>query len=115
MKNLQIRLASRPSGEPKLDNFELRESDILIPRPGQMLLRAICLSLDPYMRGRMNAGKSYARPVDGCPIYTEYFKDGDEIPRQLCTLHKGTIRQRITRTVQGWMSELGRRVKGIFR
>jgi NADPH-dependent curcumin reductase len=64
MKNLQIRLASRPSGEPTLDNFELIESEIPIPQPGQMLLRAIYLSLDPYMRGRMNAGKSYARPVE---------------------------------------------------
>jgi membrane carboxypeptidase/penicillin-binding protein len=58
---------------------------------------------------------SYARPVDGCPIYTEYFKDGDEIPSQMCRLHRGSIRQRIARTVQGWVSELGRRVKGIFR
>jgi 1A family penicillin-binding protein len=58
---------------------------------------------------------SYARPVDGCPLYTEYFKEGDDIPSQLCTLHRGSVRQRIARTVQGWMSELGRRVKGIFR
>ncbi len=64
MKNLQIRLASRPSGEPTLDNFELLESEIPVPQPGQMLLRAIHLSLDPYMRGRMNAGQSYARPVE---------------------------------------------------
>src|SRR6188768_3597897 len=63
-KNLQIRLASRPSGEPTLDNFELSESEVPVPQPGQMLLRAIYLSLDPYMRGRMNAGKSYARPVE---------------------------------------------------
>ena len=63
-KNLQIRLASRPSGEPALDNFELIESEIPDPQPGQMLLRAIYLSLDPYMRGRMNAGKSYAQPVE---------------------------------------------------
>jgi len=58
---------------------------------------------------------SYARPVDGCPVYTEYFKDGDPIPTQLCTVHRGSIKQRIARTVQGWMSELGRKVKGIFK
>ncbi len=63
-KNLQIRLASRPNGEPTLDNFKLVESEIPDPQPGQMLLRAIYLSLDPYMRGRMNAGKSYAPPVE---------------------------------------------------
>ena len=64
MKNLQIRLASRPSGEPTLDNFERIESEIPVPQPGQMLLRAIYLSLDPYMRGRMNAGKSYVPPLE---------------------------------------------------
>jgi NADPH-dependent curcumin reductase CurA len=63
-KNLQIKLASRPSGEPEVNNFELHESEIPVPNPGEMLLRAIYLSLDPYMRGRMNAGKSYVRPIE---------------------------------------------------
>lgn len=63
-KNRQILLASRPSGEPTLSNFKLIEAEIPTPGPGQMLLRSIYLSLDPYMRGRMNAGKSYARPVE---------------------------------------------------
>jgi NADPH-dependent curcumin reductase len=63
-KNCQILLASRPTGEPTLKNFEIRESEIPTSQPGRMLLRAIYLSLDPYMRGRMNAGKSYARAVE---------------------------------------------------
>ena len=63
-KNLQILLASRPNGEPRLKNFDMRESEIPASQPGRMLLRAIYLSLDPYMRGRMNAGKSYAPPVE---------------------------------------------------
>ena len=58
---------------------------------------------------------SHARPVQGCPLYTEYFKDGDDVPGDLCTLHQGTVRQRLTRTVQGWWSEAGRRVRAIFR
>ena len=58
---------------------------------------------------------TYHKPVDGCPLYTEFFKDGDEIPDRLCTLHPGSIRQRVSRTIQGWMDEVGRRVKGIFR
>jgi len=58
---------------------------------------------------------SYRKPVDGCPIYTEYFKEGDEVPDRLCTIHPGSIRQRLTRTVQGWVSEAGRRIRGIFR
>ena len=44
--------------------FRLVESEIPRPGPGQMLLRSIYLSLDPYMRGRMNAAKSYAPPVE---------------------------------------------------
>jgi hypothetical protein len=58
---------------------------------------------------------SYRKPVDGCPLYTEYFKAGDDVPDRLCTIHSGSIRQRLTRTLQGWMSEAGRRIRGIFR
>ena len=58
---------------------------------------------------------TYRKPVDGCPLYTEFLKDGDEAPGRLCTLHPGSIRQRVTRTVEGWMAEMGRRVRGIFR
>src|SRR5215469_15293627 len=63
-KNRQILLASRPSGEPSQENFKLAEIEIPKPGPGQMLLRTIYLSLDPYMRGRMNAAPSYAPPVE---------------------------------------------------
>ena len=63
-KNRQIFLASRPNGEPTADNFKLVEAEIPALGPSQILLRTIYLSLDPYMRGRMNAGKSYAKPVE---------------------------------------------------
>jgi NADPH-dependent curcumin reductase CurA len=63
-KNRQILLASRPRGEPTPDNFKLVEGDIPEPTPNLMLLRTVYLSLDPYMRGRMNAGPSYAKPVE---------------------------------------------------
>jgi NADPH-dependent curcumin reductase CurA len=63
-RNRQILLASRPTGEPTQGNFRLVESEVPRPGPGQMLLRSIYLSLDPYMRGRMNAAKSYAPPVE---------------------------------------------------
>lgn len=58
MKNRKILLASRPTGEPTLENFELTTEDVQEPGSGHMLLRSIYLSLDPYMRGRMNAGPS---------------------------------------------------------
>ncbi len=62
--NHRILLASRPVGEPTLDDFSLVGEAVPTPGPGQLLLRAIHLSLDPYMRGRMNAAKSYAAPVE---------------------------------------------------
>jgi 1A family penicillin-binding protein len=58
---------------------------------------------------------TYLKPVDGCPLYTEFFKEQDEVPGRLCSLHPGSIRQRVTRTVQGWMNEMGRQVRDIFR
>jgi membrane carboxypeptidase/penicillin-binding protein len=59
--------------------------------------------------------ESYLPPVDGCPLYTEYFKEGDQVPSKLCPLHRGSLRQRVARTVQGWATEVGRRVRDIFR
>ncbi|HAS6374575.1 TPA: NADP-dependent oxidoreductase [Vibrio vulnificus] len=61
--NRQIVLASRPVGAPTAENFALKQSDIPTPAQGEMLLRSVYLSLDPYMRGRMSDAKSYAEPV----------------------------------------------------
>ena len=61
-KNKQILLDSRPEGEAQARNFRLVEGDIPAPREGQVLVRHHFMSLDPYMRGRMNDGKSYAQP-----------------------------------------------------
>jgi len=57
---------------------------------------------------------SYLRPVEGCPIYTEYFKDGDDVPSRLCTIHQGNMKQRVQRAVQGVFGAIGRGLKGIF-
>src|SRR5512139_3285297 len=59
----RIVLASRPVGEPTLDNFRLERLPIAQPGSGRMLLRTLWLSLDPYMRGRMSDAPSYAKPV----------------------------------------------------
>ncbi|MBE3668480.1 NADP-dependent oxidoreductase [Vibrio navarrensis] len=61
--NRQIVLASRPVGAPSAENFRLVESNIPSPAAGEILLRSVYLSLDPYMRGRMSDAKSYAEPV----------------------------------------------------
>ena len=61
--NHRIVLNSRPVGAPTLDNFRLEEAPIAAPATGEVLLRTLFLSLDPYMRGRMSDGPSYAAPV----------------------------------------------------
>jgi len=61
--NRQIVLASRPVGAPIADNFALQTTDKPSPKQGEVLLRTVFLSLDPYMRGRMSDAKSYADPV----------------------------------------------------
>jgi hypothetical protein len=60
----QIVLASRPSGPPIAENFRLEEVPMPSLPPGGLLLRVLYLSLDPYMRGRMDDAKSYAKSVD---------------------------------------------------
>src|SRR2546426_2291637 len=59
----QILLKSRPEGAPSLDNFELTQAPVPEPGEGEVLMRHRFLSLDPYMRGRMSAAKSYAKPA----------------------------------------------------
>lgn len=61
--NRQILLAARPVGFPKDSDFKLVENPLPTPGDGQILVRSIYLSVDPYMRGRMNDVKSYAPPV----------------------------------------------------
>ena len=61
--NRQITLASRPVGFPKVSDFHLVYSPLPSPAAGEVLVRSVYLSLDPYMRGRMNEAESYARPV----------------------------------------------------
>jgi NADPH-dependent curcumin reductase CurA len=62
--NRQVLLKSRPEGAPSLDNFELVEKPRPDPSEGEVLMRTLYLSLDPYMRGRMSDAKSYAKPAE---------------------------------------------------
>ena len=61
-RNRKIVLRRRPVGEPREDDFELVTAAVADPGEGEMLLRTLWLSLDPYMRGRMNEAESYAPP-----------------------------------------------------
>ncbi|KQP40956.1 NADP-dependent oxidoreductase [Methylobacterium sp. Leaf104] len=61
--NRRIVLAARPHGEPNASHFRLEEGRVPVAKEGEVLLANRYLSLDPYMRGRMSAAKSYAEPV----------------------------------------------------
>jgi hypothetical protein len=66
---LEIRLAARPIGRPTPDDFALAEVDVPKPEPGQVLVRNLLMSVDPYMRGRMNDVRSYVPPFQiGQPL-----------------------------------------------
>ncbi|WP_026678711.1 NADP-dependent oxidoreductase [Fictibacillus gelatini] len=63
-KNKQILLVSRPKGTPTIENFKFIETDIKAPADGEVLIRTLYLSVDPYMRGRMSGRKSYVPPYE---------------------------------------------------
>ena len=62
MKSREVVLANRPVGLPKVEDFEIREVDLPDPSAGEVLVRNVCMSVDPYMRGRMIDRKSYTPP-----------------------------------------------------
>lgn len=61
--NRRIVLNARPVGAPTANDFRVETADVPVPGAGQVLLRTVWLSLDPYMRGRMSDAPSYAPPV----------------------------------------------------
>ena len=71
IRSREVRLASRPVGLPSPDNFTLASTELGPPRDGEVLVRNLFMSVDPYMRGRMSESKSYipafeiGRPLDG--------------------------------------------------
>jgi membrane carboxypeptidase/penicillin-binding protein len=58
---------------------------------------------------------SHAQPLDGCPTYTEYFKEDDTVPTALCALHTGSFQQRAERVIKSFFGALGRRVSEVFK
>ncbi|MDX6198596.1 MAG: hypothetical protein QOJ79_1747 [Actinomycetota bacterium] len=62
MNSREIRLAARPVGEPKPSDFELAEVEVPSPAEGELVVHNLVMSVDPYMRGRMNDVKSYVPP-----------------------------------------------------
>jgi NADPH-dependent curcumin reductase CurA len=91
----EIRLASRPKGMPTAANFTLARTELKPLQDGEVLVRNLFMSVDPYMRGRMNEGKSYVPPFEiGKPLEggavgeviesrTKEFKPGDAVTSNL--------------------------------
>ncbi len=69
MQSTEVRLAARPSGEPKPSDFVLETVEVGDPAEGEVVVRNLWMSVDPYMRGRMNDAKSYVPPFRlGAPL-----------------------------------------------
>ncbi|GAA3670184.1 hypothetical protein FB459_0300 [Yimella lutea] len=89
----EIQLASRPSGAPTPDNFRLMEVDLPELKDGEILVRNTVMSVDPYMRGRMNDVKSYVppfqidQPLDGGAVGTVIASRSDEFAEGQSVLH----------------------------
>ena len=98
-ENRRIVLASRPAGRPKPDDFRL-ESMVLPPiGDGQVLLRILYLSLDPYMRGRMSAAKSYAAPTEIGAVM-----EGGTVAEVVESRHPGLKPGDVVLSHSGWQS-----------
>nr|WP_239579364.1 NADP-dependent oxidoreductase [Microlunatus panaciterrae] len=86
-------MASRPVGEPTESNFRLVETELPEPGPGEVLVRNLAMSVDPYMRGRMNDGPSYAppwgldEPATGGAVGTVVSSRLPELPEGSLVLH----------------------------
>jgi NADPH-dependent curcumin reductase len=93
----QIVLASRPIGIPTPADFRLETGSLPVPSDGQLLLRTQYLSLDPYMRGRMNDAKSYAAPVELGEVM-----EGEVIAEILESRHPGYRQGDLVQGRIGW-------------
>jgi len=96
-KSREVRLASRPIGIPTLDNFSFATVDVPDPKPGEVLIRNICMSVDPYMRGRMNDAKSYIPPFQiGQPL------EGGAVGRVIASLDQKLTVGTFVQSFNGW-------------
>jgi penicillin-binding protein 1A len=78
-------------------------------------LPARAFPIPSSVHGEELCSVSYLRPVQECPVYTEYFKEGDNIPSGHCTVHRGTLRQRAARAIEGLLRGIGSRIADVFR
>jgi NADPH-dependent curcumin reductase CurA len=99
LTNKRILLARRPEGMPKPEDFRTEEAPIPTPKEGEVLLRILYLSLDPYLRGRMNARKSYAKPVE-----IGHVMEGGTVAEVVESRHKDFAKGDIALSYSGWQT-----------
>jgi len=95
----QIRLAARPEGRPGPEHFRFEDEVLPAPAEGQVVLQNLYLSLDPYMRGRMSAAKSYSPPVEIGAVM-----EGGSVSRVLESRAPGFTAGDIVLSHTGWQS-----------
>jgi NADPH-dependent curcumin reductase len=96
-KARQIVLAARPQGKPQLTDFRLEETQVPTPGAGQVLLEVQYLSLDPYMRGRMDDRKSYAAPTPLGAVMP-----GETVAKVVASHHAGYSEGDLVLAPTGW-------------
>jgi NADPH-dependent curcumin reductase CurA len=116
--NRQITLAARPVGFPRESDFALVEAPVPEPGPGEVLVRSLWLSLDPYMRGRMSEARSYARATELGEVMTGQvvgevvesgdgrFAPGDHVLGQLGWQEYAVVRAGALRRVDAGLAPL---------
>src|SRR5437773_968460 len=97
--NRQILLRRRPSGMPEPGDFELVESPVPTPGEGEFLCRTIYLSLDPYMRGRISGGQSYAASVEPGQVIV-----GGTVGEVIESRHPGVAQGDLVLGYDGWQA-----------
>ncbi len=110
MTHKQIALASRPTGFPKEADFRMVEAAVPELQDGQILVRVIYLSLDPYMRGRMSAAQSYAAPVEVGELMT-----GGAVGRVEASRNPAFAVGEIVSGMFGWQQYAVSNGKGLFK
>src|SRR4030081_256297 len=106
----RIVLVSRPVGEPKASDFRVEDYAPPAPGEGQVLLRTIWLSLDPYMRGRMSDGPSYATPVPLGGVM-----EGGTVSEVIASNHPGFAKGDIVLSRAGWQPHAMSDGKGLTK
>jgi NADPH-dependent curcumin reductase CurA len=108
--NRQVVLVNRPKGEPQESDFSLIEAPIPEPGPGQFLCRTIYLSLDPYMRGRMRAAASYAKPVEVGQVMV-----GGTVSQVVRSQHAGLADGDVVLGYSGWQEYAVSDGQGVYK